>query len=1121
MSDIPWDSFDVGRVDLQRGPNSILFGIGSPAGIINASVNTAGFMDSGSVENRFGSFGTLRDSLDVNHVLLKNELAFRIAALDDLTMYRQQPAYNHDKRAFAAVRWDPKLFDTESAHTTIRFNFEGGEVHSNNPHVLPPTDRITPFFDPNADDKTVYDGNWVGSVGIDRHQNNAATLLPGLAANYWLTQYPGVMADGPNFLYNNLTSPSAPTQVYNNNQGTPKSIDTSGNVDGGNIDGLNGLMLSQGVGLGDYNDWATVKQNNEINVGLPVTRDVSSADKGFYKDYSIKDPSIFDFYNHMLDGPNSWQAQRWSASNLSIEQSFFHNRLAFQAVYDRQVYHQAQESNGGDFITVDIQANARDQGWAAGGSNVTMYSGTPAGQTLTNPNAGAAFTSGTGDGGSHDTDRESFRFTGTGELRASDLIHRTWLSDLLGRHVITALYSTDKYGITDRSWQRYGAGLDYALAIGYPAGNATGTPSSSNRGVGWVDYLSGPLFNVTNSTGAGIHLQPITTLQSPSGMASVTYFDSTWNKPTDPTNPNYVDPAAPYILRNAINGNVFPYNTVANGTNGSPAIVETQSENPDNYKGWTTVPTRILNADKGDIDALTTAASKIQIRTTSQALTWQGYLWDDTLAATFGWRRDVQKQRSGEGTTNPTNGSVSTSFGLDPVNPETGVEKGESKSWGLVLHEPKAIRNLLPWGTNLSLVYDQGENERVENRYGFYGNPLPPPRGFTTDYGFVLSTLNDRLQLKVTWYKTTVKDADIASVTTDTSSLGSLQYRVTSLEYWGTCTALLDDAYLKGVAPGNYDYSGYAYWDHSGQTNQNAYQDPTADPALHDPSTVKEAAAVNSWLSQMMPQAWFDKFGMNLDVAKAVARDYKNTIPGWDASAPGAYVNFNTGSGTVNGLPPTGTVDNQSKGIEFELTGQLLKNWNVSINASKQTAQETSLGTDISSFIVAQHAKFASPAGDLRLWWGNDVGLSQYYAPVWASYQFQLQTAGKMVPEMSPWRVNAVTNYSFDRGLLKGFNIGGGYRWQQGVILGYLLNDAGDNLDINKPVWGKSTYAVDLWAGYGRKLTRKLDWRIQLNVRGVGSRAHLEAISVQPNGDPANFRIVEGQTWELTNTFSF
>jgi outer membrane receptor protein involved in Fe transport len=43
LTDIPWDSFNVGRVDLQRGANAMLFGVGSPAGIVNSSTNAAAF----------------------------------------------------------------------------------------------------------------------------------------------------------------------------------------------------------------------------------------------------------------------------------------------------------------------------------------------------------------------------------------------------------------------------------------------------------------------------------------------------------------------------------------------------------------------------------------------------------------------------------------------------------------------------------------------------------------------------------------------------------------------------------------------------------------------------------------------------------------------------------------------------------------------------------------------------------------------------------------------------------------------------------------------------------------------------------------------------------------------
>jgi len=50
LSNIPWDSYNVDRVDLQRGANSILFGQGSPAGIINNGTKQAGFKNSGEVE---------------------------------------------------------------------------------------------------------------------------------------------------------------------------------------------------------------------------------------------------------------------------------------------------------------------------------------------------------------------------------------------------------------------------------------------------------------------------------------------------------------------------------------------------------------------------------------------------------------------------------------------------------------------------------------------------------------------------------------------------------------------------------------------------------------------------------------------------------------------------------------------------------------------------------------------------------------------------------------------------------------------------------------------------------------------------------------------------------------
>jgi outer membrane receptor protein involved in Fe transport len=101
-TDVPWDGYNVDRIDLQRGANSILFGQGSPAGIINASLKNAMFSDFGSVEARVASHGTIRGTVDVNRELIDGELAVRVAGLYQHEKFQQEPAFSKDKRVYAA-----------------------------------------------------------------------------------------------------------------------------------------------------------------------------------------------------------------------------------------------------------------------------------------------------------------------------------------------------------------------------------------------------------------------------------------------------------------------------------------------------------------------------------------------------------------------------------------------------------------------------------------------------------------------------------------------------------------------------------------------------------------------------------------------------------------------------------------------------------------------------------------------------------------------------------------------------------------------------------------------------------------------------------------------------------
>jgi outer membrane receptor protein involved in Fe transport len=71
----------VSRVELQRGANNVLFGIGSPAGIINTNLKPAEFFTQGQLEYRYAEYNSHRLSADYNVEVLDNELAVRAIGL--------------------------------------------------------------------------------------------------------------------------------------------------------------------------------------------------------------------------------------------------------------------------------------------------------------------------------------------------------------------------------------------------------------------------------------------------------------------------------------------------------------------------------------------------------------------------------------------------------------------------------------------------------------------------------------------------------------------------------------------------------------------------------------------------------------------------------------------------------------------------------------------------------------------------------------------------------------------------------------------------------------------------------------------------------------------------------
>ena len=100
QTNVPLDSYNVQGVEIQRGPNSMLYGLGSPAGIINYTLKTPLMSNNKYLaEIRFDSEGSLRGSVDLNQVVKPGVLAIRVNALDEDHEYHQDGKYEKNRRA--------------------------------------------------------------------------------------------------------------------------------------------------------------------------------------------------------------------------------------------------------------------------------------------------------------------------------------------------------------------------------------------------------------------------------------------------------------------------------------------------------------------------------------------------------------------------------------------------------------------------------------------------------------------------------------------------------------------------------------------------------------------------------------------------------------------------------------------------------------------------------------------------------------------------------------------------------------------------------------------------------------------------------------------------------------
>jgi len=1119
LTDIPWDSFDVGRVDLQRGPNSILFGTGSPAGIINVSTDGASFNNSYNVTNRVDGFGSLRDSVMLNQEIIPGILSIRLAALQDDEKYEQSPAFENTTRYYGAFRFDPQLFGKDS-HTSIRGNFERGTYTADAPRDVPPADEITPWF---TNSITV---GGVTNPGYNKITENQFSLTNPTAGG----PAPGA-SGGPesaNYFQMNAGGWSEGRvywpDVVNYFEATPQSVNTlSGSVPpsgdpfkiitgqantglANNGNGIGGLTTFRPDAIPPFSIYADYVGTNDTFDG--VTEPFNAIPGGvYYTDKLITDPSIFNFYKKLLDGPNKHEWKSWNAFNLTLDQTFLDDRLGIEVSYDQQKYTEGDEPflEGQNYaIGVDV--------------NQTYADGTA------NPNVGRPYVANATSGGEDNnyqttTTRQTYRITPTGELRSSDFFSNSMITWLLGKSDLTALFEKNTVISSTYQFAEFATTPAYTVDNAQASDTTAGTGIGSNRSFEWLAYIGPSLKNASSASGAG--LNNLNYVIAPSENEQTLNFNSTWNKPTDPTAPGYVNPAAPYSYTNTGNGE-----TTTNST---------QAQNPANYVGWQAEQIQYIYASNPqDLPDLVSAASRTRYTDESEGITWQGYLLGGDLVPSLGWRKDKITNYQTNSPEDQYTDYVALSY-PDNLASRTDVQ-GTSKTWGGVYHFPRAIMSKLPGDMTFSVLFNRSENFKPDAaRLDLDGNPVPNAAGTTTEYGFVVTGLSDKISLKVDWFKTIVKNASLFGTNGNSiAGLGSNGYFVADGVIWGYgwATALQDG--LRGNL-GNGQSSvtpGTNYWDY-GAADGHAIGSPAyiADNAA-------SGAIVNAWLNNPFSANFFNSYNLTPPINPTLAKSTGLLASGFvdgvnDASGP------DEGGGSNFGDHVT-TVDNLSKGIEIELSAQPVRNWNLTLNYTHVDASHSNIDPAMQAFISQVTGFMNGPGGQVRMWC-NQCGTlgADWNASVVAPWTVELNDQGHEAPEVSPWRLNLVTTYTFDRGPIKGWFIGGGLRMEASRILGYKfdpnfvnVNSTDPNyaavasvthggLNVNDPFYGPTDSHVDMWLGYSRKVYKNVNWRIQLNLQSVGEKDHLQPSAYEPDGSLAQAYIQEGMQWKLENSFDF
>jgi hypothetical protein len=1113
LTDIAFDSYNTERVSINRGANNILFGLGSPSGIINQQTIQATISeDFGEIKVRFDDEGSARASFDYNKVV-NDKLAFRIAGLNDSREYKQEPAFDDDERFFIAMT--AKLWKG----ATLRANFETGDGSANRPNPVAPPEAISSWFrtqefaGPDAQ-RIIWDG-WSDQVigGGSRAQWNPGQFSLPLSMNdisVGIPTLPRVVTSSGRFEDGNIhatrgalaywSDPNSQFPDSGSENRVRRNFLTTDDPRTPEVDPSNPGFQS---GFGIFRDAPTRAEMRVVrNIGR-VQRRIAERNAGDldglglvlgedvglrFIDQGFTDTQVFDFTNNLISGGTSFQNTDFETHNITLEQLFLDGKLGFEVGFDKQDYtidyFGPFRSSKNQQVFIDI--------------NTTLPTGIP------NPNFGRPFVSaGNLTKTTRSTEREASRFTAFYNFDLADMLSDSlgdFWSQFVGNHTITGFYNEQTIEeLTYDQGLKWGES-DFIRAIN------DGNPSrlqlnDSATNVQALVYLGDPVIDAPNFESVRVgRIGDNVQIWNPGGsVPNVRYWDP-GPSPDDPRLPAANNSGLPLLDDE---GNVQDFGEAAIIANGR--LVERD----------VAMVSATLNAlrEKDDVE--------------SAALIMQSKFFSDNLVSTLGYREDTSSNYTNDSAVRLPDGTDELN-GFRAQDGRFAEVSDETFSWSAVAHLPERWAKNLPFNSEISAHLGASENFQAEaGSVDRFLNPIAPPNGSTREAGVTISMFDRKLYARMNWFETSVSNS-VADSFVDNGTRSTM----------GKVAQWLDQATALE------DYANDSMWD----------DNPMGRQDMLDTVDIARKSATLLWENEaILPEAVKQNFG---NPTATVGPDGNLTFV--DTSA------LETPQGMSD------TQDLTAEGVEFEIVYNPTPNWTMLANISKQDAKRANVAPRSEAFyneffpqsttavpgwsgvtLANMPVSFYEGPGEAIRIYDSSLGafigrpdlgaINQGTGNFWFQNQRSVgdypafltlkSSEGASQPELREWRVNFVTNYKFSEGRLKGLGVGGGVRWQDEAAVGYPTiritpEGGGDAInigDVFNPYFDGAQTNYDFWMSYQVPIMdNKIDWKIQLNVQNVfADEDDVITTATNPNGAAARVRFAPQRSIFVSNTFKF